>query len=1090
MNDQSSTMRLLLSEPGTIAAERRKSYGLWKPAMVFSSPERVSCLTKLDFYYNMVSHQLLRYQSSTSGLFPRLSSDNKVGYVRDSVYCAMACWALSMAYKKLNDDQGRFYELKQTAVKTMRGILLCWMRQADELEMFKTAQTPSHALHSKFDLFTGEPLTDCPSYGHLQLDAVALFVFTLVQMITGGLEVIYTSDEISFVQNLVFYIERAYRTPDFGMWEMGTRYNVGVPELHASSIGMVKAALESINGCNLYGSKGTSSSMISVDVDAHNRNRTTFETLLPRESNSKNVDASLIPTVSFPCFAAHGSLYKRTIEKCVRRLKGKYGLKRFLRDGNHSDLEEPNKQYYDAGETKLFDGVECQWPIFFIYMIIDGIIFGDEQQVNTYTKLLEPLLLTDQKRIIVPQYYYLPKDTIYHERGHPGSQLYLPSSQKQPSLFLWAQALYVVAFLLKDKLILISDIDPLYRHLPACQRPKFNERSSTFQAGGSVSTPIIQVVMIAESQKLQTLLSTYGITTQTPHQVEPVQIWSPNQLVRVFENIGKNPRLGLTGRPRRPIGALGTSKIYRVFGETVLCYPLLFDVQDFYLSSDPEVLIDDIKRDLKFVESRWQLDSRPTYCLLLKEDLVLGDHFSKFLNLLVDVRNGHCDGVRVQVGRLQNLLSSSCCEHLDFCFRSGDLGIELTPLQEVVGKYSDVSDFSVPRQVVSDKDDVKENYEHTSSEEIVSLFSSAPPGALFKQMKLLEMLAKRHGLMHKVGDETVRTRLQKLCRQASLAKSWKIVRVCAAHLRKVVDSLAPSITTILVRGKRLTIGLFGHEEVTVDAPVTPTEIEDLLFRVCLPYDPPAAVLAQELIIALGHFAMVEPELFSGILKIRIGWLIHALNLTLYDGSEGQVAAPIYSLSPTQVKLLLHDLLSMKNFGRLTALQQRQLNGSLNRVPADFYEHIWRTLERTPGGLLVGDHSLMPQPLLSDMTEYELNFALAIDELLCSITLPEYRQLMVELFVVLAIILQRNPELNFSSKVDMDQLITDAVSYYVEETTLDQEDAKTAFLKLYPQTGGGSSAYLARAVVGALLRDNKSQVRSTQTIPYDTQCAVM
>ncbi|KFD61239.1 hypothetical protein M514_26577 [Trichuris suis] len=589
MDDPNSTIRILLTEGGASAGERRKSYGLWKPALVYSSPEKISCLAKLEFYYNMgylpsmISHQLLRYQSSTSGLFPRLSSDTKAGH----------------------------------------------------LENFKTAHTTSHALHSKFNLFTGEPLDDCPDYGHLQLDAVALFVFTLVQMITGGLEVIYTSDEISFVQNLVFYIERAYRTPDFGMWELGTRYNVGVPELHASSVGMVKAALESINGCNLYGSKGTSSSIICVDVDAHNRNRTTFETLLPRESNSKNVDASLIPTVSYPCFAAHGSLYKRTIEKCVRRLKGKYGLKRFLRDGKYSDLENPNKEYYDAGETKLFDGVECQWPIFFIYLIIDGIVFGDEQQVNTYTKLLEPLLLTDQKQ---------------------------------------------------DKLILISDIDPLYRHLPACQRPKFHGRGSTFQ----------------------TLLSTYGITTQTPHQVEPVQIWSSNQLVSVFENIGKNPRMGLTGRPRRPIGALGTSKIYRVFGETVLCYPLLFDVQDFYLSSDPEVLIDDIKRDLKFVESRWQLDSRPTYCLLLKEDLVLGEHFPKFLNLLVDMRNGHCDGVRIQVGRLQNLLSSSCCEHLDFCVRSAELGFELTPVQEIVGKYSDVSDFSVPQEVVTDKDDEKE----------------------------------------------------------------------------------------------------------------------------------------------------------------------------------------------------------------------------------------------------------------------------------------------------------------------------------------------------------------------------------------------
>ena len=54
-----------------------------------------------------------------------------------------------------------------------------------------------------------------------------------------------------------------------------------------SSIGMAKAALEAVNGCNLFGEAGAAWSVIFVDIDAHNRNRTIFETILPRESNSK-----------------------------------------------------------------------------------------------------------------------------------------------------------------------------------------------------------------------------------------------------------------------------------------------------------------------------------------------------------------------------------------------------------------------------------------------------------------------------------------------------------------------------------------------------------------------------------------------------------------------------------------------------------------------------------------------------------------------------------------------------------------------------------------------------------------------------------
>ena len=75
---------------------------------------------------------------------------------------------------------------------------------------------------------------------------------------------------------------------------------------------------------------------------------------------------------------------------------------------------------------------------------------------------------------------------------------------------------------------------------------------------------MIQVVLIAESVRLQQLLATYGIQTQTPHQVEPIQIWSPKELTKAYCNLGVNSKLQLTGRPPRPFGVLSTSKVRRV----------------------------------------------------------------------------------------------------------------------------------------------------------------------------------------------------------------------------------------------------------------------------------------------------------------------------------------------------------------------------------------------------------------------------------------------------------------------------------------------------------------------------------------------
>ena len=71
--------------------------------------------------------------------------------------------------RRLDDNRGRQSELRQTAVKTMRGILFCWMMQSESLEKFKENNNPDFALHSKFNLRTGQPSAGTHEYGHLQV---------------------------------------------------------------------------------------------------------------------------------------------------------------------------------------------------------------------------------------------------------------------------------------------------------------------------------------------------------------------------------------------------------------------------------------------------------------------------------------------------------------------------------------------------------------------------------------------------------------------------------------------------------------------------------------------------------------------------------------------------------------------------------------------------------------------------------------------------------------------------------------------------------------------------------------------------------
>lgn len=66
------------------------------------------------------------------------------------------------------------------------------------------------------------------------------------------------------------------------------------------------------------------------------------------------------------------------------------------------------------------------------------------------------------------------------------------------------------------------------------------------------------------------------------------------RLFQVFARIGANKKLGLTGRPNRPIGALGTSKIYKIMGQLVVFYPT-DSMTDFYTVFDVKIIIHQIK---------------------------------------------------------------------------------------------------------------------------------------------------------------------------------------------------------------------------------------------------------------------------------------------------------------------------------------------------------------------------------------------------------------------------------------------------------------------------------------------------------------
>ncbi|KAJ3232420.1 hypothetical protein HDU78_007167 [Chytriomyces hyalinus] len=676
---------------------------------------------RLDKYYEEVSAIILSRQNHATGLIPASTAvtthgDYRDAWIRDNVYSIMAAWGLALAYRRIDDDEGRAYELEHATIKCMRGILFAYMRQAHKVEQFKHSQHIEHALHAKFNTATGDTVVGDKEWGHLQIDATSLFLLQLAQMTAAGTLVIFTMDEVHFIQNLVFYIERGYRTPDYGIWERGNKMNHGTPELNSSSIGMVVAALQAINGLNLFGSRGGPSSVIYVLPDEITRNYTTLHSSLPRESNSKEVDAAVLSVISFPAFAVSDSkLITRTRNEIVKKLGGRHGFKRFLRDGHQTLLEDTSRLHYDAHELKIFEGIECEWPLFYTYMILDGLFRDDNKQVNEYRGLLEPLLVDSSfvsspgghvapptpskgnrssqsgrrssvvRKLnnrppsgtkLVPELYIVPKEKINEEKENPGSVKRF-ANENVP--LVWAQSLYILGSLIQDDLLSPAELDPLGRRLLPF-RPK---------QGSEV---VVQIVLLAESPELQAKLATFGLETQTMETCSPVHISPPSALRDAYLSLGESAKLGLSGRPRRPIGTLSTSKLYRCQGRLYAFLPHFMDKEEFYLVSDNNYLVSVLEQELAFVKNHWWYPGRPTMVVMLTNQMIGGLRSSKelasnqrwrynhrdskrnLLNFMMSLRSGMCGGVRVRVGRLSEMINSSCIESLDFLVSSEAMG--------------------------------------------------------------------------------------------------------------------------------------------------------------------------------------------------------------------------------------------------------------------------------------------------------------------------------------------------------------------------------------------------------------------------------
>ncbi|XP_045763765.1 probable phosphorylase b kinase regulatory subunit alpha isoform X3 [Maniola jurtina] len=608
---------------------------------------------RLDYYQRVVHKLILDHQQPVTGLFPA-SPHNDHAWIRDNLYCILAVWGLSMAFKKIADqdeDRAKTYELEQSCVKLMRGLLMAMMQQKDKVEKFKSTQHPLDSLHAKYSSKTGQTVVKDTEWGHLQIDAISLYLLILAQMTASGLQIVFSLDEVAFIQNLVFYIESAYCTPDYGIWERGDKTNHGLPELNASSIGMAKAALEAMNELDLFGARGGPSSVIHVLADEAQKCQAVLQSMLPRESNSKELDSGLLSIISYPAFAVDDpQLITKTRETIVTKLQGKYGCKRFLRDGHKTPREDPNRLYYEPWELRMFENIECEWPLFFCYLILDYCFQGDKNNVTDYMQRLEKIMIRKDDGIkLVPELYSVPADKADQEQVVPGSQERIPMGRCP---FIWGQSLYILGKLLQEGFLAVGELDPLNRRLCSEKKPDV----------------VVQIVILAEDNEIRDKLLEHDLHVQTISEVAPIEVQPARVLSHLYTYLGRNKKLGLSGRKSRDVGILSTSKLYSLNERIFAFTPQFSDMKRFYIASDYELMIDMLKAEIYFLKSSWQnLLGRPLIVLTLNQMyLDQGKIPMAMITTMKKLKSGYINGTRVTLGNLGEFLSTSAITNLSF----------------------------------------------------------------------------------------------------------------------------------------------------------------------------------------------------------------------------------------------------------------------------------------------------------------------------------------------------------------------------------------------------------------------------------------
>ena len=248
--------------------------------------------------------------------------------------------------------------------------------------------------------------------------------------------------------------------------------------------------------------------------------------------------------------------------RVLDRLAGRYGCKRFLRDGHQTTVEDEHRLHYLAGELLKFANIESEWPLFFTYLLVDAEMTGDHRGGETWADRLEPLFQIRDGLPLLPELYFVDANLVEAEASQPGSQERVANTNLP---LLWAQSQWALGAMLKEGLLEPQDIDPLGR------RHHLDRRAQ----------PEIAFSIVAQDEHTAKILALHGFRVETMAEVQSHAMGRPAgdsvsvrlQVSRLcFHQLSSMRMITISAMmlPRGHVGCAGICAIWRATGEGVI----------------------------------------------------------------------------------------------------------------------------------------------------------------------------------------------------------------------------------------------------------------------------------------------------------------------------------------------------------------------------------------------------------------------------------------------------------------------------------------------------------------------------------------